>query len=85
MLSDRGAQHCIGYVDKRAYDIEKVNRDLEKKINLNKKGFELLKAAKHPKNYNNTEKKISNLCQIWSGKDLNQVRKLHSSGNIDEA
>ncbi len=74
---DWGAQHCLGYIDKLAFNIEKTIGDLEKKIINNKKGFELLKNAKKQNIYNDPEKKVQTIEEIWKGEQLNKVRNLH--------
>ena len=74
---DWGAQHCLGYIDKLAFNIEKTIDDLEKKIINNKKGFELLKNAKKQNIYNDPEKKVQTIEEIWKGEQLNKVRNLH--------
>ena len=80
---DWGAKHCIGYLDKKAFNDNPL-KDVEKKINQNKKGFELLSKAKMPKNYNNPDKKVSELKEIWSGEELNKVRELHSMNKVND-
>jgi MoaA/NifB/PqqE/SkfB family radical SAM enzyme len=81
---DWGAQHCLGFIDKDSFNIEKTLQDLEKKIQQNKKGFELLKNAKRPTKFNEPEKKISTLEEIWTGDELDKVRKLHMTKKLDE-
>ena len=80
---DWGAQHCIGYVSEKAFNIDKTIIDLEGKIKGNKKGFELLKDAKKPKKFNEPEKKTTSLDQIWNGKELNNVRKKHFQNKVN--
>ena len=73
---DWGAQHCVGVIDKRSFDNDKIMNDLEKSIKNNKKGFELLKKAERPKNFSNIELKPQNLEEIWDGEELNRVRTI---------
>ena len=80
---DWGAQHCIGYVSNKAFKIDEIINNLEKKIKNKKKGFELLKEAKKPKKYNEPEKKVESFAQIWTGNELNKVRKEHFHNKID--
>ena len=80
---DWGAQHCIGYVDKNGYDINKTLDELKEKIDKNKKGFELLKNAKYPSNYNIPDKKEETIKEIWCGKEINKIRNLHKKSNLD--
>ena len=81
---DWGAQHCIGYIDDKAFNIEKTLNDLKAKIDSNKKGFELLKNAKYPKKFNEPEKKISSLKEIWNGKEINNIRNLHKTNSLND-
>ena len=55
---DWGAQHCLGFIDKKSFDIDKTLKNLEKNIIDNKKGFELLKNAKKPTKIMNHQKKL---------------------------
>ena len=75
---DWGAKHPVGYIDEGGFDdskaIDKVNTSIKK----NNKGFLLLKNAKVPKEYNNPEKKVENIINIWKGEELNKVRQMHS-------
>lgn len=81
---DWGAQHCIGYVNNAAFDINKTLKDLKLKIDGNKKGFELLKNAKYPKDFNSPEKKIESIKEIWNGAEINKIRNLHKVSKLDE-
>ena len=80
---DWGAQHSIGYINQAAFKVDEVINDVEKKIKNNEKGFSLLKEAKKPKKYNTPPKKISKLKEIWTGTELNSVRKNHFEDKID--
>ena len=80
---DWGAQHCLGYIDKSAFDIDKTINDLEKKIKNNKKGFELLKDAERPKKFREPDKKLTTIKEIWGGKELNKIRELHKEKKLD--
>ena len=81
---DWGAQHCIGYVDKRGFEEDKVIKDLENSIKNNKKGFELLLNAKKPQKFNDPPKKSEELIDIWNGRELNRVRSLHAQKKLNE-
>jgi MoaA/NifB/PqqE/SkfB family radical SAM enzyme len=80
---DWGAQHCLGYIDKSAFDIDKTINDLENKIKSNKKGFELLKDAKRPKKFREPKKKLSTLKAIWGGDELNRIRMIHKEKKLN--
>ena len=82
---DWGAKHCIGYLNDDGYqkyesDLKKVFQDTQS----NKKGFELLKKAKTPSNYNTPPEELSTLDEIWRGKELFKVRKCHYQKTVDD-
>ena len=81
---DWGAQHCIGVIDKRSFDDDKVIKELEKSINDNKKGFELLKKAKKPKKMSNVDMKTQTLEAIWDGEELNRVRSIQAEKKAND-
>ena len=81
---DWGAQHCLGYIDKSAFDIDKTINDLEKKIKSNKKGFELLKGAERPKKFKEPSKRLTTLKEIWGGNELNEIRQIHKKKNLND-
>ncbi len=80
---DWGARHGIGYLSDEAYKEDQAKKDVQNKIQKNQKGFELLKNAKNPKNFNEPRKKIESLKEIWHGDELNKVRNLHENFKID--
>ena len=81
---DWGAQHCIGYVDERAFNENKVINDLENSIKKNKKGFELLENAKKPNKFNEPSKKVENIIDIWNGEELNKIRTYHTNKELNK-
>ena len=82
---DWGAQHGIGFVNDEAYknDTSEFNK-VKNKIDSNKKGFELLKEAQLPNNFNEPNHTVQSLEEIWSGKELNAVRKYHHENKVDD-
>lgn len=80
---DWGAQHCVGYVDNSGFDVDKTLNDLKKKINSNKKGFELLKNAAYPKKYNEPNNKVQTIKEIWNGSEINHVRNMHKKEQVN--
>ncbi len=82
---DWGAQHGIGFVNDEAYknDTSEFNK-VKNKIDSNKKGFELLKEAQLPNNFNEPNHTVQSLEEIWSGKELNTVRKYHHENKVDD-
>ncbi len=82
---DWGAKHCLGYLDADGIkDNEKDLRHVYDNTQKNKKGFELLKNIKMPEKYNEPEKKVSTLNDIWLGKELKKVRDKHNSSEINK-
>ena len=81
---DWGAQHGIGFVDERAFDQSKLTHEVEKKIKENAKGFDLLKNAKKPHNFNEPKHKVENLQQLWKGQELEKVRNLHLNEKVND-
>lgn len=81
---DWGAKHCVGYLDKRAFNEEKVLADLEKSIKANKKGFELLVNAKKPEELSDIPKNVENISDIWSGEELTKIRNVHAKRKANE-
>ena len=53
-------------------------------IKIKKKGFELLKHAKMPREYNEPKHQEENLNSIWRGEELNKVRNLHNKGKVND-
>jgi len=81
---DWGSMHPVGYVDNLAIatgdkEFEKVKKDADQ----NKKGFELMN-LKIPEKFNEPEKKISTLDEIWHGKEINKVREQHLENKLEE-
>ena len=82
---DWGAQHGVGFIDKDAYqNDDKEFLKVKEKIDANKKGFELLKDAKLPNKFNEPESKVESIEEIWNGKELNKVRKIHRENKLNE-
>lgn len=82
---DWGAQHGVGYVNKDAF--KNGNKDfinVKEQIDNNKKGFELLKDAIMPTEFNEPEHKVESLKEIWCGKELQSVRKKHYKNKVDD-
>jgi len=82
---DWGSEYPIGYVDARA--IEHADRDYEailKEAKRGRKGFELLSHVRMPERYAEPPKKIQALKEIWHGDILNDVRRRHCQGRIED-
>ena len=81
---DWGARHTIGYASKTALNNLKDYSNISDSIKKNKKGFELLKNAKMPKDYNLPSKTIESLKEIWEGKEVDKVREKHFKNQSEE-
>lgn len=82
---DWGAQHGVGFIDKDAFENDhKEFLKVKEKIETKKKGFELLKEAKLPQKFNEPISKEESIEQIWNGKELNKVRKIHRENKLDD-
>ena len=81
---DWGAKHPIGYSNDKCFDNHKDYDEVLENVKKNKKGFELLKNIKMPKSYNDPEKKIESLKEIWFGKEIDQVRNSHIFNNGED-
>ena len=80
---DWGARHGIGYLSKEAFKEDDAKNEVVEKIQKNQKGFELLRNAVKPKNFNEPKKEIQNLEEIWHGEELKKIRNLHENDKID--
>lgn len=81
---DWGSYHPVGYLDDQGYknsinEYKKVKAKSEKKT----KGFEMMR-LEIPERYNLPEEKVSTLEEIWYGYELEKVRLLHSSSQLDK-
>jgi len=81
---DWGARHGVGFVDEKAFDQDKLTNEVEKKIQGNAKGFELLKTAKRPEFFNEPEHKVESLRDIWEGQELKRVRDMHLADKVND-
>lgn len=82
--NDWGAQYNIGYLNELAFDSRNEEKKVLNNVKIKKKGFELLKSIRMPKEYNKPIKKISNIKEIWNSNELNKVRNAHLLNNLDE-
>ncbi len=82
---DWGAQHGVGFIDKDAFENDdKEFLKVKEKIETKKKGFELLKDAKLPQKFNEPTSKEESIEQIWNGKELSKVRKIHRENKLND-
>ncbi len=81
---DWGAKHNLGYLSNKGFSSKMEEKKIINNIKMKKKGFELLKDAKLPKTYNEPEKKILSIKEIWNGLELNKVRDMHLNDKIND-
>ncbi len=81
---DWGAKHPVGYVDKNGFKDDDALNKVRKNIENNNKGFELLKKAKMPQQYNNPIKEVKSIIEIWRSEELNKVRKIHKEKKLEK-
>ncbi|MDA2936638.1 radical SAM protein [Acidobacteria bacterium AH-259-A15] len=82
---DWGSEYPIGYVDERAHaEGDQPYADVMEKAQSGAKGFELLRQIKMPKRYVEPPKRVQTLREIWDGPIVNEVRKKHVSGRLEE-
>ena len=74
---DWGATYPVGYTNNMALDNTEDYSKIVESAGKNKKGFELLKDVKMPKQFNKPEQVTSSLSEIWYGNEINKVRDKH--------
>jgi len=83
--TDWGAMHPIGYITSDSFEDEDADKKLVlSRINEKKKGFELMQSVKMPPKFNKPKKIVQTLSRIWTGAEVERVRKLHGEGKVDE-
>ena len=81
---DWGATHPVGYLHRNGFSNENEYDKIVDKAKSGAKGFELLSKVEKSKIFNNPEKKVQTLKEIWYGEEINSVRDKHVSDNVDE-
>jgi len=74
---DWGATYPVGYTNEKALSNLNDYQDILDNVENDKKGFELLKLVKMPKQNNHPERKVKTLSEIWYGNEINKVREKH--------
>ena len=81
---DWGSMHTIGYVDELAIKIgDKDYNDVKNKAENKTKGFEMMN-LKMPFKFNEPEKIVSTLSEIWIGKEIDNIRKKQNENKVNE-
>ena len=83
--NDWGTEHPVGYIDESGYsqgmkDYQSVYQRAQKGA----KGFQLLNNVEMPQRYAKTETRVTTLSEIWDSEALNNVRRTHISGKLNQ-
>jgi len=80
---DWGAMHPVGYVSSKCFSDEDADKRLIlERIKNKRKGFSLMKNVVMPPKFNQPKKNIQTLKDIWTGKEMERVRKAHGAGKV---
>ena len=83
--NDWGNEHPVGYLDEGGIDGSvKDYEAVYEQAQSQKQGFELLAAVQLPQRYNQPERRVSTLAEIWDSAELNAVRSLHLQNRVNE-
>ena len=81
---DWGAMHPVGYVSSKCFSDEDADKRLIlERIKNKRKGFSLMKNVVMPPKFNQPKKNIQTLKDIWTGKEMERVRKAHGAGKVE--
>jgi MoaA/NifB/PqqE/SkfB family radical SAM enzyme len=81
---DWGAMHPIGYVSPKCFDDEDADKRLIlERIEKGRKGFTLMPNVVMPPKFNQPEKVVQTLKGIWTGSEMEQVRRAHGEGSVE--
>ena len=82
---DWGAMHPIGYVSNDSFKDEDADKNLVlDRINSGRKGFELMSEAILPPKHNKPKKVVQTLSEIWTGHEVETVRRAHGDNKANE-
>ncbi len=82
---DWGCEYPIGYVDDAAYeDGDRHYESVMDKARAGAKGFELMPQLKMPRRFSDPPHRVQTLREIWYGDVVNNVRRLHHDGRIED-
>jgi superfamily II helicase len=77
--------HPIGYISNASFEDEDADKRLVlDRINDNRKGFELMQKVVMPPKFNKPKKMIQSLSEIWTGSEVENVRRSHGEGNVNQ-
>ena len=77
--------HPIGYVSNDSFKDEDADKNLVlDRINSGRKGFELMSEAILPPKHNKPKKVVQTLSEIWTGHEVETVRRAHGDNKANE-
>lgn len=81
---DWGAMHPVGYVSSDCFEDEDADKRLIiERIEKKRKGFTLMPNVVMPPKFNQPDKVVKNLREIWTGAEIERVRKAHGEDNLE--
>ena len=76
--------HPVGYVSSNCFEDEDADKkEVLKKVEGMRKGYELLTAVELPPKYYSPPKVEETLAQIWEGSHIGEVRRKQGSDDFD--
>ncbi len=82
---DWGSEYPIGYVGPDAFTQARADHEaVHEKIKKGAKGFLPMANAQMPKRYIDPPHRVQTLKEIWDGTILNDVRRTHVEGQVDD-
>ena len=82
---DWGAMHPIGYISDDSFQDEDADKKLVlDRIESGREGFELMSDAIMPPKHNKPKKMVQTLSEIWTGQEVEKVRKAHGNDKANE-
>ena len=82
---DWGAVHPVGYLDKASFkDPDADKRVVMKRIQSGRRGFELMGRVEMPPKFNQPERRVDTLRDVWVGGEIAAVRRQHIQGMVDK-
>jgi len=82
---DWGAMHPIGYLDDSCFEDPEADKKIVlERMQGGRKGFELMSEIVMPPIFNQPERKVQTLRDIWVGAEIASVRQSHLEGKVDD-
>jgi len=81
---DWGAMHPIGYVSPKCFHDEDADKRLIlARVEKKQKGFTLMPNVVMPPKFNQPEKVVQTLKEIWTGSEMERVRRAHGNDKLE--